>query len=123
MLITLGIHDADCRRVLYDIGYHYHLVAINMIISTLAACRSLGIIGLLSRGMSSGWGILLPFALLSILKWVDISVGQLRVLIVVAMLATISMLYHARLRHFLLLPSCLALLGGLLVVLMHSGIH
>ena len=29
---------------------------------------------------------------------------------VVALVATVSMLYHARLRHFLLLPSCLALL-------------
>ncbi|EEP95794.1 hypothetical protein yaldo0001_29050 [Yersinia aldovae ATCC 35236] len=39
------------------------------------------------------------------------------------MLATISMLYHARLRHFLLLPSCLALLSGLTAVLMHNEIY
>ncbi len=71
-----------------------------MITSTLAAYRSWGITGLLSRGMSSGWGILLPFTLLPVLGWVDISIGQLRILIVVAMLATVSMLYHVRLRHF-----------------------
>ncbi|ADZ41070.1 hypothetical protein YE105_C0572 [Yersinia enterocolitica subsp. palearctica 105.5R(r)] len=63
--------------------------------------------------------MLLPFTLLPVLGWADITVGQLRVLIVVAMLATVSMLYHARLRHFLLLPSCLALLAGMAAVLMH----
>ncbi|UXD23530.1 hypothetical protein FORC065_0622 [Yersinia enterocolitica] len=63
--------------------------------------------------------MLLPFTLLPVLGWADITVGQLRVLIVVAMLATVSMLYHTRLRHFLLLPSCLALLAGMVAVLMH----
>ncbi|OVZ97761.1 DUF1435 domain-containing protein [Yersinia sp. 2105 StPb PI] len=77
----------------------------------------------MSRLMSSGWGILLPFALLPVLEWADITVGQLRVLIIIAMLATVSMLYHSRLRHFLLLPSCIALLGGLAAILMHNGIH
>ncbi|AJJ28432.1 TPA: DUF1435 domain-containing protein [Yersinia enterocolitica] len=90
-----------------------------MITARFSAYRLWGISGLLSRGMSSGWGMLLPFTLLPVLGWADITVGQLRVLIVVAMLATVSMLYHARLRHFLLLPSCLALLAGMAAVLMH----
>ncbi|HDL6963380.1 TPA: DUF1435 family protein [Yersinia enterocolitica] len=90
-----------------------------MITARFSAYRSWGISGLLSRGMSSGWGMLLPVTLLPVLGWADITVGQLRVLIVVAMLATVSMLYHARLRHFLLLPSCLALLAGMVAVLMH----
>lgn len=90
-----------------------------MITARFSAYRLRGISGLLSRGMSSGWGMLLPFTLLPVLGWADITVGQLRVLIVVAMLATVSMLYHARLRHFLLLPSCLALLAGMAAVLMH----
>ncbi|EMV5751069.1 DUF1435 domain-containing protein [Yersinia enterocolitica] len=90
-----------------------------MITARFSAYRSWGITGLLSRGMSSGWGMLLPFTLLPVLGGADITVGQLRVLIVVAMLATVSMLYHARLRHFLLLPSCLALLAGMVAVLMH----
>ncbi|ATX62965.1 DUF1435 family protein [Yersinia hibernica] len=77
----------------------------------------------MSRGMSSGWGMLLPVALLVVLDWADITVDQLRVLIMVAMLATVSMLYHVRLRHFLLLPSCLALLAGIAAILMHNGIH
>ncbi|MFA9210167.1 MAG: DUF1435 family protein [Yersinia sp. (in: enterobacteria)] len=94
-----------------------------MITARLAAYRSWGVIGGLSRGMSSGWGILLPFALLPLLGWAELTVGQLRILIVLAMLATVSMLYHARLRHFLLLPSCLALLSGLTAVLMHSDIY
>lgn len=90
-----------------------------MITARFSAYRLWGISGLLSRGMSSGWGMLLPFTLLPVLGWADITVGQLRVLIVVAMMATVSMLYHARLRHFLLLPSCLALLAGMAAVLMH----
>ncbi|WP_392432385.1 DUF1435 domain-containing protein [Yersinia sp. HM-2024] len=90
-----------------------------MIIARFSAYRLWGISGLLSRGMSSGWGMLLPFTLLPLLGWADITVGQLRVLIVVAMLATVSMLYHVRLRHFLLLPSCVALLAGMVAVLMH----
>ncbi|CRX89552.1 DUF1435 domain-containing protein [Yersinia enterocolitica] len=90
-----------------------------MITARFSAYRLWGISGLLSRGMSSGWGMLLPFTLLPVLGWADITVGQLRVLIVVAMLATVSMLYHARLRHFLLLPSCLALWAGMAAVLMH----
>ncbi len=90
-----------------------------MITARFSAYRLWGISGLLSRGMSSGWGMLLPFTLLPVLGWADITVGQLRVLIVVAMLATVSMLYHARLWHFLLLPSCLALLAGMAAVLMH----
>ncbi|MEY4475941.1 MAG: hypothetical protein RL248_1708 [Pseudomonadota bacterium] len=93
-----------------------------MITARLAAYRSWGIIGGVSRGMSSGWGILLPFALLPVLGWADISIGQLRAVIVIAMLATVSMLYHTRLRHFLLLPSCLALLGCMAAVLMHHGV-
>ncbi|CNE84410.1 DUF1435 domain-containing protein [Yersinia frederiksenii] len=94
-----------------------------MITARLAAYRLWGGSGLLSRTMSSGWGILLPFALLPVLGWADVTVGELRVLIIVAMLATVSMLYHVRLRHFLLLPSCLALLGGMAAILMHNGIH
>ncbi|CNK87396.1 DUF1435 family protein [Yersinia proxima] len=94
-----------------------------MIAAKLTTYRFGGISGLLIRGMSSGWGMLLPFALLPVLGWADITVGQLRVLIVVAMLATVSMLYHARLRHFLLLPSCLALLAGMVAILMHNGMH
>ncbi|MGE4799731.1 DUF1435 family protein [Yersinia hibernica] len=94
-----------------------------MITARLSAYRSWGISALLSRGMSSGWGMLLPVALLVVLDWADITVDQLRVLIMVAMLATVSMLYHVRLRHFLLLPSCLALLAGIAAILMHNGIH
>lgn len=94
-----------------------------MITARLAAYRSWEIRGFLSRGMSSGWGILLPFVLLPLLAWADITVGQLRIVIVLAMLATVSMLYHTRLRHFLLLPSCLAFLGGIAAILMHNGIH
>ncbi|MNY74610.1 hypothetical protein D3C86_2136770 [compost metagenome] len=41
---------------------------------------------------------------------------QLRTLIVIAMLATLVMLFNSRWRHYLLLPSCMALAGGLAAI-------
>ncbi|KGA49333.1 hypothetical protein DJ39_315 [Yersinia ruckeri ATCC 29473] len=48
---------------------------------------------------------------------------ELRGIIVVAMLVTLLMLYHRRLRHFLLLPACLAMAGGVMAILMHMDIN
>lgn len=90
-----------------------------MIGATIAACRSWRLNDFLLSRMASGWGVLLPCALLPLLGWGGFSVTELRGIIVAAMLATLSMLYHPRLRHFLLIPSCLAMAGGLLAVLTH----
>ncbi|WP_158694670.1 DUF1435 family protein, partial [Cronobacter malonaticus] len=42
-----------------------------------------------------------------------------RVIIVLALLATIGMLYHPRLRHYVLLPSCIAFASGLMLIVSH----
>ncbi len=47
-----------------------------------------------------------------LLALIDLNMMQLRTLIVIAMLATLVMLFNSRLRHYLLLPSCMALAGG-----------
>lgn len=109
--------------MIYDIGYHYHLGGRHYDYSQTSSLPFMGDKWLIESDDVQRVGNFTAFALLPVLGWADITVGELRVLIIVAMLATVSMLYHARLRHFLLLPSCLALLGGMAAILMHNGIH
>lgn len=61
-------------------------------------------------------GVLLPCALMPLLALINLDMMQLRTLIVIAMLATLVMLFNSRWRHYLLLPSCMALAGGLAAV-------
>lgn len=71
---------------------------------------------MLAKRLESGWGVLLPCAMIPLMALMELSFAQWRLVIAVALLATISMLYHKRLRHYLLLPSCAALIGGLLAI-------
>lgn len=57
----------------------------------------------------------------ALLAWLDLSFSQWRVLVVVGLLATAMMLYHKRLRHFVLLPSCVAFSSALLLIVMNFG--
>jgi hypothetical protein len=50
-----------------------------------------------------------------------LSFSEWRVIMVIALLATVAMLYHKRLRHYLLLPSCLALAGGMAAISVNFG--
>ncbi|ADP10172.1 hypothetical protein EJP617_04910 [Erwinia sp. Ejp617] len=68
------------------------------------------------KRLDSGWGVLAPCAMMPLLGLMKLSFGEWRVLMVVALLATVLMLFHQRLRHFLLLPSCIALGCGLAAV-------
>ncbi len=71
---------------------------------------------MLGKRLDSGWGVLLPCAMIPVLAMMDLSFSQWRALMVIALLATVSMLYHKRLRHYLLLPSCIALAGSLVAI-------
>ncbi len=71
---------------------------------------------MLGKRLDSAWGVLLPCALIPVLAVMDLSFSQWRALMVIALLATVSMLYHKRLRHYLLLPSCIALAGSLMAI-------
>lgn len=68
------------------------------------------------KRLDSAWGVLLPCAFIPLMAMMDLSFSQWRLLMVVALLATVSMLYHKRLRHYLLLPSCIALAGCVMAI-------
>ncbi|TCV07764.1 uncharacterized protein DUF1435 [Samsonia erythrinae] len=67
----------------------------------------------MGKQLSSAWGVLLPCAIMPLLALLNLELTHLKVIIAIALLATLAMLFHQRLRHYLLLPSCVALAGGL----------
>ncbi|ELE9706651.1 DUF1435 domain-containing protein [Enterobacter cloacae] len=73
---------------------------------------------MLSRVLGSGWGVLLPGAILGGLMYADLSIELWKAIIVSGLLVTSAMIWHKQLRHFVLLPSCVALVSGILVILM-----
>lgn len=68
------------------------------------------------KRLDSGWGVLLPCAMMPLVALMELSFSEWRVLMVGAFLATVVMLFHKRLRHYMLLPSCIALAGGLAAI-------
>ena len=73
---------------------------------------------MLNRALGSGWGVLLPGAILGGLTFADLSLDTWKAIIASGLLATSGMIWHKQLRHFVLLPSGMALIGGILVILM-----
>ena len=73
---------------------------------------------MLNRVLGSGWGVLLPGAILGGLMFADLSIDPWKAIIVSGLLMTSAMIWHKQLRHFVLLPSCVALVSGILVILM-----
>ena len=76
---------------------------------------------MLPRTLGSGWGVLLPGILIAGMAFSDLSVYVWKAMIVLGLLLTSLMLYHKRLRHFVLLPSCAALIGGIVLVMMNGN--
>ncbi|WP_368740930.1 DUF1435 domain-containing protein [Enterobacter hormaechei] len=73
---------------------------------------------MLSKALGSGWGILLPGSIISGLMFADLPIDVWKAMIVSGLLVTSAMIWHKQLRHYVLLPSCVALISGLLVILM-----
>ncbi|MGX8891577.1 DUF1435 domain-containing protein [Enterobacter cloacae] len=73
---------------------------------------------MLNRVLGSGWGVLLPGAILGGLMYADLSIELWKAIIVSGLLMSSAMIWHKQLRHFVLLPSCVALVSGMLVILM-----
>ncbi|HAT2285315.1 TPA: DUF1435 domain-containing protein [Citrobacter freundii] len=74
---------------------------------------------MLQRALGSGWGVLLPGIVITGLAFADLSLGAWKAIIVLGLLLTPVMLYHKQLRHFVLLPSCVVLIGGMMLVMMN----
>lgn len=71
---------------------------------------------MLQRALGSGWAVLLPGILVAVLGGAGLSVDVWRGLIAVGLLMTALMIWHRRLRHFVLLPSCVALISGMMLM-------
>lgn len=74
---------------------------------------------MLQRRLEGGWGIMIAALAVALLTLLELSFDQWRLLIVAGLLMTTIMLYHKRLRHFVLLPSCVVFASGLLLITMH----
>ncbi|MEI7307556.1 DUF1435 domain-containing protein [Pectobacterium carotovorum] len=84
-----------------------------MLTAMITACGLWGVSWCMGKNLSSAWGVLLPCAIMPLLALLNLNLTHLKVIIAIALLATLVMLFHQRLRHYLLLPSCIALAGGL----------
>jgi len=73
-------------------------------------------VAMLQRALESGWGVVLPGVIVTLLALSGLTFEQWRGVVVLALLASSAMLYHKRLRHFVLLPSCVALTSGLMLI-------
>ena len=74
---------------------------------------------MLQRTLGSGWGVLLPGLLIAGLMYADLSPDQWRIVILMGLVLTSVMLYHKQLRHHVLLPSCLALIAAIMLMIMN----
>lgn len=74
---------------------------------------------MLQRTLGSGWGVLLPGVIIVGLAFIGLSADALKLLIVSGLLLSALMLYHKQLRHFVLLPSCIALIRGMMLAMMN----
>ncbi|EHK6329065.1 DUF1435 domain-containing protein [Escherichia coli] len=74
---------------------------------------------MLQRMLGSGWGVLLPGLLIAGLTYGDLSPDQWRIVILMGLVLTPVTLYHKQLRHYILLPSCLALIAGVMLMIMN----
>jgi hypothetical protein len=74
---------------------------------------------MLQRALGSGWGVLISGVLLGVLGFVGLSAETWRGLIVLGLLLSCIMIWHRQLRHFVLLPSAFALIGGMILVMMN----
>lgn len=89
-----------------DKGYH-------MILVIIIDCKGEN---MLQRALGSGWAVLLPGILVAALGGAGLSVDAWRGLVTVGLLMTALMIWHRRLRHFVLLPSCVALISGIMLM-------
>ena len=74
---------------------------------------------MLRKTLCSGWGMLIPGLVIVLLSTMGLSVNVWRGMIVCGLLLSGAMIWHRRLRHFVLLPSCIALTGAMVLIIMN----
>lgn len=74
---------------------------------------------MLARALGSGWGVLIPGIVLVVLGFTGASAEIWRGIVLCGLLLTCTMIWHRQLRHFVLLPSALALIGGMELIVMN----
>lgn len=74
---------------------------------------------MLQRTLGSRWALLLPGIVVAVMAFADLPLNAWRAVIVIGLLLTPAMLYHKRLRHFVLLPSGVALVGGIIMAMLN----
>ncbi|PWW09082.1 MULTISPECIES: DUF1435 family protein [Mangrovibacter] len=67
--------------------------------------------------LEGGWGLILGSGVILGLAFIGLPFSLWRVLTAVALLSTAAMLWHPRLRHFILLSSAMALGSGAVLLL------
>ncbi len=110
-VITANVKNKDAlfSWMTNDKNYHMVLVIIIVVRGEIMLQRTLG----------SGWGVLIPGVVLAALGFADLSVDAWRGLVTLGMLMSAMMIWHRQLRHFVLLPSCVALIGGIMLILLN----
>ncbi|NIY48158.1 DUF1435 domain-containing protein [Cedecea colo] len=76
---------------------------------------------MLQRQLESVWGALVPGPIVAGLVYMDLSFSQWRALMVLGLVASTTMLFHRRLRHYVLLPSGIVFASGLALVMLNTG--
>ncbi|MEO3992256.1 DUF1435 domain-containing protein [Pseudocitrobacter cyperus] len=74
---------------------------------------------MLTRTLGSGWGVLISGVAMAALGMTGLSMDIWRGIIITGMLMTCIMIWHRQWRHYVLLPSCIALLSGLMLIVMN----
>ena len=74
---------------------------------------------MLMRTLGSGWGVLISGGAIFALGPLGLSMDAWRGLVTVGMLLTCVMIWHRQWRHYVLLPSCMALISGLMLIVMN----
>lgn len=92
-----------------DKNYHMILVIIITVRDEIMLLRTLG----------SAWGVLIPALAIITLSFIGLSADVWRGIVVLGLVLASSMIWHRQLRHYVLLPSCIALASGLMLVMMN----
>lgn len=74
---------------------------------------------MLMRTLGSGWGVLISGMAIFALGLIGLSMDAWRGIIAVGMLVSCVMIWHRQWRHYVLLPSCVALISGLMLIVMN----